>query len=151
MAKIGVLGGSFHPFHNGHLMLGQYCLDKKLVKEVWFIPTGVSYLKSGKQMLSGEERLRLLELGIEGRPGMKASDIEIKRPGNTYTVDTLKELKRLYPEHDFYFIVGADCLFSIETWYQASEIFKLCSLFVARRDGKSRWEMRVKAKELMEK
>ena len=151
MAKIGALGGSFHPFHNGHLMLGQYCLDKKLVKEVWFIPTGVSYLKSGKQMLSGEERLRLLELGIEGRPGMKASDIEIKRPGNTYTVDTLKELKRLYPEHDFYFIVGADCLFSIETWYQASEIFKLCSLLVARRDGKSRWEMRVKAKELMEK
>lgn len=151
MAKIGILGGSFHPFHNGHLMLGQYCLDKKLVKEVWFIPTGVSYLKSGKKMLSGSERLRLLNLGIEDRPNMQALDIEINRPGNTYTIDTIKELQSLYPEHEFYFIIGADCLFSMEFWYRADEIFSSCHLLVARRDGKSRYEMRLKAKDLKER
>ena len=151
MAKIGILGGSFHPFHNGHLCLGQYCLDKKLVKEVWYIPTGMSYLKADQKMLSGEERLRLVELGILDNPKMKALDIEIKRPGNTYAVDTFRELKQSYPEHEFYYIVGADCLFGMENWYQAEELFHLCKLLVARRDGKSRSEMQQKAKELKER
>ena len=70
MAKIGILGGSFHPIHNGHLRLGQYCLDKRIVREVWFIPTGVSYLKAGMKMLTGEERLHLVELAIQGNPRM---------------------------------------------------------------------------------
>ncbi|MCR5458940.1 MAG: nicotinate-nucleotide adenylyltransferase [Acetatifactor sp.] len=148
MAKIGILGGSFHPFHNGHLALGQYCLDKKLVSEVWFIPTGVSYLKSGQKMLSGEERLRLVNLAIKERPKMKALDIEIRRPGNTYTVDTFRELRKEYPQHEFYYIIGADCLFSMEDWYHAEELFHVCNLLVARRDGKSRSEMRNKAREL---
>lgn len=151
MARIGILGGSFHPFHNGHLLLGQYCLDKKLVNEVWFVPTGVSYLKSGIKMLTGEERLRLTALGISDHPKMSVSDVEIRRPGNTYTVDTLKTLKEQFPEHDFYFIIGADCLFSMENWYHAEEIFAMCHLLVARRDGKSRQEMRVKARELKER
>ena len=151
MAKIGILGGTFHPIHNGHVALGQYCLDKKLVKEVWFIPTGVSYLKAGQKMLSGEERLRLNRLAIEGRPNMSALDLEIRRPGNTYTVETLLELKKLWPEHEFFYIIGADCLFSMENWYQAEEIFQLCTMLVARRDGKSRGEMRKKARDLKDR
>ena len=151
MAKIGILGGSFHPFHNGHLALGQYCLDKKLVSEVWFIPTGISYLKSGQKMLSGEERLRLLNIAIKDQPKMKALDVEIRRPGNTYTVDTFHELRKEYPQHDFYYIIGADCLFSMEDWYHAEELFRICNLLVARRDGKSRSEMRTKAKDLRDR
>ena len=151
MAKIGILGGTFHPIHNGHIALGQYCLDKKLVREVWFIPTGVSYLKAGQKMLSGEERLRLTNLAIDGRPNMRALDLEIRRPGNTYTVETLRELKKLWPEHEFFYIIGADCLFSMEAWYQAEEIFRLCTLLVARRDGKSRGEMRRKARDLKDR
>ena len=150
MAKIGILGGSFHPIHMGHLMLGQYCIDHRLVKEVWFTPTGISYLKSGMKMLSGEERLHLVQLAIQDCPNMKALDVEIKRAGNTYTYETLLELKKNYPEHEFYFIIGADCLFSIETWYRANRIFELCHLLVARRDGKTRGEMRKKARELKE-
>ena len=151
MAKIGILGGTFHPIHNGHIALGQYCLDKKLVREVWFIPTGVSYLKAGQKMLSGEERLRLTRLAIEGRPNMCALDLEIKRPGNTYTVETLRELKKHWPEHEVFYIIGADCLFSMENWYQAEEIFRLCTMLVARRDGKSRGEMRKKARDLKDR
>jgi nicotinate-nucleotide adenylyltransferase len=151
MANIGILGGTFHPFHNGHLLLGQYCLDKRLVSQVWFIPTGISYLKSGQKILAGEERLRLLKLAIQDYPKMSALDIEIKRPGNTYTVDTLRELHELYPQHKFFYIIGADCLFSMEFWYHAEEIFQLCHLLVARRDGKSRSEMRKKAKDLSER
>ncbi|MBO4750217.1 MAG: nicotinate-nucleotide adenylyltransferase [Lachnospiraceae bacterium] len=151
MAKIGILGGSFHPIHNGHLMLGQYCLDKKIVSEVWFIPTGVSYLKAGMKMLTGEERLHLVELAIQGNPKMKALDVEIKRPGNTYTVETLEELKKLHPEHEFFFIIGADCLFSMETWYRAKDIFQSARLLVARRDGKSLGEMQRKARDLKDR
>ncbi|MBQ2101796.1 MAG: nicotinate-nucleotide adenylyltransferase [Lachnospiraceae bacterium] len=151
MAKIGLLGGTFHPFHNGHLELGRYCLEKKLVSEVWFMPTGVSYLKAGQKMLPGEERLRLLQIAIQDEKNMSAIDIEIKRPGNTYTVETLKELKKMYPEHEFSYVIGADCLFSMEHWYQAEEIFQLCRLLVARRGGKSRGEMRKKAKDLKDR
>lgn len=151
MAKIGILGGSFHPFHNGHLALGQYCLDKKLVSEVWFIPTGISYLKSGQIMLSGEERLRLVNIAIGDKPKMKALDIEIRRPGNTYTADTFRELRKEYPQHEFYYIIGADCFFSMEDWYHAEELFRICNLLVARRDGKSRSEMRTKAKDLRDR
>lgn len=148
MAKIGILGGSFHPFHNGHLQLGQYCIEHDIVDEVWFIPTGVSYLKRNIAMLSGAERLRLLELGISGMDKMKALDIEIKRSGDTYTYETLEELNSLYPEDDFYFMIGADCLFTIETWKNAQRIFNASTLLVAQRDGISRRDMRQKMKEL---
>lgn len=148
MSKIGVLGGSFHPFHNGHLQLGQYCIDHQITDEVWFIPTGISYLKKGISMLSGEERLRLLELGIAGNDKMKALDIEIKRGGNTYTYETLEELNRLYPEHEFYFMIGADCLFTIETWKFAERIFRASRLLVAQRDGVTKKAMREKMKDL---
>lgn len=151
MAKIGILGGSFHPFHNGHLLLGQYCLDQGLVDEIWFIPTGVSYLKAGQKMLSGEERLRLVQLAIEGHPHMKALDIEVKRPGNTYTCETLEELCRLYPEDQLYFIIGADCLFTMETWYHAEQIFATCHILAARRDGISKKAMMAKKRDLEKK
>lgn len=148
VARIGILGGSFHPFHNGHLLLGKYCIDQEIVDEVWFIPTGVSYLKKDVKMLSGEERLRLLELGIQGYSHMKALDIEIKRAGNTYTYETLEELNRAYPEHDFYFMIGADCLFQIENWYQAERIFSSCTILAAQRDGVSKRSMQKKSGEL---
>lgn len=151
MARIGILGGTFHPIHNGHLALGEYCLEKRIVQEVWFVPTGLSYLKTGQNILPGEERLRLVELAIQGNPKMHASDLEIRRPGNTYTVETLRELTEHWPMHEFYYIIGADCLFSMENWYQAEEIFHLCTLLVARRNGKSRVEMRMKARELKDR
>lgn len=151
MARIGVLGGSFHPFHKGHLQLGQYCIKHDIVDEVWFIPTGISYLKRNINMLSGEERLRLLELGIAGMDKMKALDIEIKRSGDTYTYETLEELNRLYPENEFYFMIGADCLFAIETWKNAERIFNASTLLAAQRDGIPKREMRRKIKELRER
>ena len=151
MARIGILGGSFHPFHRGHYLLGKYCLDQRLVDEVWFIPTGVSYLKRNIKMLSGEERLRLLQLGIQDEPNMKALDIEIKRAGNTYTYETLEELNRTYAEHSFYFLIGADCLFQIETWRHSERIFSACTLLVAQRDDISIEAMQDKIVELKEK
>lgn len=150
MAKIGVLGGSFHPFHNGHLMLGQFCLDQKLVEEIWFIPTGISYLKKDLPMLSGEERLHLIQLAIQDHPNMRALDIEIKRTGNTYTYETLEELHQSHPEHEFYFLIGADCLFTIETWVHPERIFQASGILAAKRDGCPKQLMRKKIRELKE-
>ena len=102
-------------------------------------------------MLSGEERLKLLELGIAGMDKMRALDIEIKRAGDTYTYETLEELNRLYPENEFYFMIGADCLFTIETWKKAERIFACSTLLAAQRDGIPKREMRRKIKELKER
>ena len=78
MDRIGILGGTFHPFHNGHLLLGKYCLKHVGLDEIWYIPTGYSYFKEGQVMLSGEDRLHLLSLGIQGEQRMKVLDIEIQ-------------------------------------------------------------------------
>lgn len=151
MSRIGILGGSFHPFHKGHYLLGKYCIDQEIVDEIWFIPTGVSYLKKNIQMLSGEERLRLLELGIQDQPKMKALDIEIRRAGNTYTYETLEELNQSYPEHEFFFLIGADCLFQIENWKESERIFAACTILAAQRDGISKLSMKRKISELKRK
>lgn len=151
MARIGILGGSFHPIHNGHIQLGRFCLDKRLVDEVWFVPTGCSYLKAHQNMLSGQERMRLCEIALAGEKEMKACDVEVKREGNSYTYETLEELRRLYPEHDFFFIIGADCLFSMETWYRPERIFANCTILAAYREGNSVGEFQRKAQELSEK
>lgn len=151
MARIGILGGSFHPIHNGHIRLGRFCLDKQLVDEVWFVPTGCSYLKAHQNMLSGRERFRLCEIALAGERDMRACDVEIKRDGNSYTYETLEELGRLYPEHSFFFIIGADCLFSMETWYQPERIFANCTILAAYREGNSVEEFQRKAQELEEK
>lgn len=151
MAKIGILGGSFHPFHNGHLALGQYCLKEKDLNEIWFVPTGFSYLKKDIKMLSGYERLHLAELGIEGVKDMKVLDIEIIREGPSYTYETLEELHTLYPDHQFYYIVGADCLFYIDQWKETQKIFDHCILLAAARDDRGYDELSLKADELKEK
>ena len=148
MARIGILGGSFHPIHNGHLLLGEYCLSSDMVDEIWYMPTGISYFKKGEPMLSGEERLHMVELAIASDPRMKALDLEVKRGGNSYTYETLEKLRTLYPEHDFYFIVGADCLFTIETWKEAQRIFDAAVLLAAGRNRISKCDLEAKANEL---
>jgi len=150
MAKIGILGGSFHPFHNGHLFLGQYCLEQKIVDEIWFIPTGCSYLKADQKMLTGQQRYELVQAGIEGIPNMQVLDLEIKRAGNTYTYETMEELNRLYPQNQFYFIIGADCLFTIETWNRSDRIFNACTILAAKREGKTDRKIKDKINQLRE-
>lgn len=151
MRRIGILGGTFNPIHIGHLMLAEWAMDAAALDEVWIIPTGISYLKSQQEILPGRERLHMTELAVKDNPRFRCLDMEIRREGYTYSYETLEELERRYPQNSFYFIVGADCLFSIETWKASERIFAGCTLIAAVRGETDLSKMEEKKRELMEK
>lgn len=137
MKKIGIMGGTFNPIHIGHLMLADCAREECSLDEVWFVPTGRSYMKSGKggpcEPLA-LERLEMTELAVKENPYFSCLDIEVLREGNTYTYETLEELNKCYPEYEFYFIFGADCLFGIENWREPGRIFDACEIIAAVRE-----------------
>lgn len=151
MKKVGIMGGTFNPIHNGHLLLAEWAMDAEKLDEVWFIPTGCSYMKAGTDVASPEARFAMTGLGISGNPRLKCLDVEIKREGYTYTFETMEELCRDYPEHHFYFISGADCLFTIEKWKSPERIFANCSMIAAVRGDATMDEMNAKSLELQQK
>lgn len=134
MLKLGFLGGTFNPIHNGHLALAEAAYRQLNLDKVLIISSGKSYLKKDIVMPSKEERLYMTELACEDISYFESSDIECKKEGNTYTAETLADLKVIYPDSEIYFIIGADTLFSIETWKQPDVIMKLATLAVSVRD-----------------
>ncbi len=154
MSKIGIMGGSFNPIHMGHLMLAECAREEMQLSEVWFVPTGCSYMKQNGSAACGPisvERLEMTRLAISENPYFRCLDIEVKREGNTYTYVTLQELKKQYPEHDFYFIFGTDCLYGIEHWKEPGQIFASCEIIAALRSDFAEDKMQDKIKELRDK
>lgn len=146
--KIGILGGTFNPVHMGHLFMAEYARERLGLDMVIFMPTGMSYMKAAKDILPGKIRKKMLDISISDNDFFVSSDIELQRKGNTYTYETLKELKVLYPMAELYFLVGADCLFSIEKWVEPQEIFKNCTLVAANRNHASNKELLSKKQDL---
>ncbi len=151
MEKIGIMGGTFNPIHLGHLMLAEWAMDEAGLEEVWMIPTGLSYMKAGQRIPDGEVRLQMTLLAADGNPRLRCLDTEIRREGYTYTYETLELLKEQYPENKFFFIIGADCLFTLETWKYPGRILRNATLLVAARNGISLEEMEGKRGELLER
>lgn len=152
MAKIGIMGGTFNPIHYGHLLLAEFAKEEMKLDEVWIIPTGCSYMKEQQGVVSGQERIQMVNLAIEETSEhMKCLDVEVKRGGYTYTFETIELLKEMYPQNEFYFIFGADCLFTIETWKYPERIFEHCKVIAAARNGSSVDEMFQKIHELKNK
>ncbi|MCR5420674.1 MAG: nicotinate-nucleotide adenylyltransferase [Lachnospiraceae bacterium] len=132
--KTGIIGGTFNPIHIGHLILAENAYDNLKLDKVIFMPTGCSYLKDQSQILKANERLELINAAISGNDHFVSSDYEIRKSGNTYTAETLTELNELYPEQEFYFIIGEDSIYNIESWYKPDRIFDNCILVVAPRN-----------------
>ena len=132
--RMGILGGTFNPIHIGHLRMAESAIEALALDTVLIMPTGNSYMKNAKDILPGEIRLKMVELSADTNPRLVPSDLEIKRNGHTYTYETLEQLHSIYPNTEFYFIVGADCLFSIERWYKPERIFEQCTLLAANRN-----------------
>ncbi len=133
MAKIGILGGTFDPIHNGHLALGKQAYEQFGLDEVWFMPSGHPPHKKGRLVTEGKEREDMVKLAIASVPYFIYSDFELKREGNTYTAQTLSLLREAYPQHVFYFIIGADSLYEIEQWYHPELVMKQAVLLAAAR------------------
>lgn len=151
MKKIGIMGGTFNPIHIGHLTLAERAMEENGLDEIWLIPTGCSYMKAGTGVLPGEERYTMTKLAVADNQKIKCLDIEIRRPGYTYSYETLEQLRERYPTYAFYFILGADCLFTIESWKYPERILKNCEVIAAVRNGARIDEMRTKQLELERK
>lgn len=124
-ARIGILGGSFDPIHNGHIEIAKAAKDEVGLEKVLFVVAGDPWQKENI-VASAEERFEMVRLAIEGIEGFEASDMEIKRGGKTYTIDTLRELKKtLGTDAELFFILGSDVLRELETWKQPEEVKKL--------------------------
>lgn len=132
--KVGILGGSFNPIHIGHLVLAEDVRQKLKLDKVFFIPVHLPVHKDVKDLLPPSERLKMVRLAIKDNPYFEALDIEIKRKGRSYTIDTLKTLKERYPQVDkFFFIVGSDSLAYLNSWKDIDEVMKLAKFVVASR------------------
>lgn len=151
MCKIGIMGGTFNPIHIGHLILAEHVLEDMKLDEIWFIPTGCSYMKRDMDVADGQHRYNMVSLAIAGDDRMKCLDIELKRSGHTYSYETLEQLRQEYPNNEFYFIFGADCLFSIENWKCPDRIFKNCKVIAAARNGSDLYDMNCKKEELIQR
>lgn len=151
MRKIGIMGGTFDPIHTGHLMLAEWALDAAGLDQVWIIPTGQSYMKADRKVLPGRERLHMVKLAAEGNDKLKCLDLEIEREGYTYSYETMEHLKELYPEDSFYFIEGADCLFSMENWKYPERLLGSCTILAAVRGDSSFQKLEEKRAELLDK
>lgn len=134
MNPIGVLGGIFDPVHNGHLALAVLAKDFFKLDKVLFVPSGNPPHKKSSVNCCASDRLEMLKIALSGEPDTQIWDLEIKRSGISYTVDTLYELKELFPG-PLYFIIGSDNLGELTTWHKYKEILNLVTLCVAHRPG----------------
>ncbi len=152
MNKIGIMGGSFDPIHIGHMNIAEEAAARLGLDEVLFIPANKSYNKDPNENMSSDKRLYLTELAVEDDPLFKASDIEIKRGGTTYTVDTLEELKGLYGDDtELVFLLGADSMLAVDKWREPEKLFKLCRFAVVSRPGCSDGELEKEIKRIEKK
>lgn len=131
--KIGIMGGTFNPVHIGHLLLAEHAREVLSLDEVLFIPSGNSYMKDSSAILDGAVRAHLLALAIEGNPHFHLSYMEINREGATYTCDTIAELKKQNKDDEYYLIVGADNLLTLESWKNPEFILQNCVVAAAVR------------------
>ena len=149
--KIGIMGGTFDPIHIGHLLLGEFAFEQFELDEILFLPNGNPPHKDTDEMdTSLVHRVSMVKAAIKGAPHFKVSLHEAKE-GVHYTYKTMLEFHELYPGNEFYFILGADSLFSIEQWKFFKEIFPTCTILAAMRDDKDVGDMQKQIAYLKEK
>ncbi|MDE7389877.1 MAG: nicotinate-nucleotide adenylyltransferase [Lachnospiraceae bacterium] len=132
--KIAMFGGSFNPIHNAHTAVASAFVKKLKLDKIIFIPTATPPHKSDEEMISAEHRLNMCIAAAENVKKSEVSDIEIKRSGKSYTVDTLKQLKQLYPDSELYLITGADMFLTLQDWKCPKEIFSLATVCTVPRN-----------------
>lgn len=131
--KIGLFGGTFNPVHTGHVKLVENFKDKLNLDKVLVIPTAQPPHKEAKELVSAEDRINMCKFAFSHIA--EVSDIEISRGGKSYTVLTLEELKKIYPDDEFYFLVGSDMLLSFKRWYRWEDILSMCTLCATDRNN----------------
>lgn len=142
MEKIGIMGGTFNPIHYGHLFLAENAYEQIGLDQVLFMPSKNPPHKEKTDILPEWQRVDMISLAIKNNPHFRLSDLELRREGITYTADTVTILAREDLAKEYYFIVGADSLFMMQSWMKPQIIFKYCKVVAASRDHAEREELR---------
>ncbi len=135
LQKIGILGGTFNPVHYGHLAAAEEVRNRLELDRVLFIPSNVPPHKQDENVPSALQRMEMVRLATSGNPYFEPSDLEIRRGGTSYTIDTVKALRQSYPGAELYFITGLDTFLEIQTWHEWAQLLTLCRFVVLSRPG----------------
>ena len=133
--RLGILGGTFDPPHNGHLQIAEAALAQLGLDKVLFAPVGVQPLRQSEQHTQPELRARMVELAISGRAHFDLSRADLDRPGPHYSVDLIQIIQRKYPQAALWFIMGEDSLADLLRWRDPGRLIELTRLAVLRRPG----------------
>ncbi len=135
--KTCIFGGTFDPPHIGHLLIAQTVFESENFERLIFVPANISPAKKNGDSSPPEERSKMLEMSLTNNPNFEISDLEIKREGISYTIDTIKEVaeKLKLDKKDLFFLMGSDTLKGFHNWKNPEEIMKLCNIIVAIRPG----------------
>ena len=132
MTRIGIYGGTFSPPHNGHIAAAKAFMEQMWLDFLFVIPTAVPPHKEMEDPVSAADRYRMTQLAFEGIEGVYVSDMEIRRGGKSYTVDTLRELSG--EDRRLFLLCGTDMMLTLDEWHEADEIFRLCYPVYTRRE-----------------
>jgi nicotinate-nucleotide adenylyltransferase len=135
VARIGILGGTFDPPHNGHIAIAWAALDEFRLAKIIFIPAKIPPHKLKKNIAPQQDRINMLSLAVAGHDKFEISDIELHREGPSYTVDTLTRLHQLYPNDELVLLIGADNVVEMETWREPDKIAALSTIAAVNRPG----------------
>lgn len=133
--KTGILGGTFNPVHLAHLRIGEEVRDRLGLDRVIFVPAAVPPHKEVCGDLAFEHRYTMVRLAIDGNPYFTVSDLEAKRGGVSYSIDTVRSLRGDLPEQELYFIIGSDSFLEFPCWREYAAFFRICNLVVVERPG----------------
>ena len=133
--RIGVFGGTFDPIHMGHLIVAEDARAALELDKVLFIPAGQPWFKSYRQITEARHRLAMVQLAVKDNPHFDVTDIEVRRSGPSYTVDTLAELREEHSDAELIVILGLDALREIDRWHQPSRVFQMASVAGMARPG----------------
>lgn len=134
--RLGILGGTFDPIHNGHLAFAEAAREACALDRVLLMPACIPVYKRDKYVTPEAHRLEMCRLAAEGNPYFEASALELERGGDTYTADTLRQLRAtLDPDDELFFLVGADAAVTVPKWRESDVIAELATIVVANRPG----------------
>lgn len=134
-ARIGIMGGTFDPIHNGHLIAASEVADRFDLDRVVFVPTGEPWQKADRRVSPAEDRYLMTVIATAANPRFTVSRVDIDRSGPTYTIDTLQDLGEQFEGADLYFITGADAMASIMSWHDWEKMFDLAYFVGVTRPG----------------
>ena len=139
--KIGLLFGSFNPVHNGHLIIAEFFTDHTDLDQVWFVVSPQNPLKKHSELIDEQHRLNMVKLAIMNNQSFDVCDIEFRLPKPSYTIDTLQELSKIYPDHRFVLLLGTDTLLQLDQWKDYKKLLSHYQVYVYPRNSSKTEEL----------